>query len=131
VENSPAFLTSNAEIHSTSLPIKFCGQYYNVPGLHRTRRIVGTPSPGPRAMVGSKEEANSHRASQLRATFTICFGAACGLNKFTLVRQNMHSRPLLARSQGFNETCERHRGGYAHLCPLDSVLYHPFSLPYS
>jgi hypothetical protein len=24
-----------------------------------------------------------HRASQLRATFTICFGAACGSNKFT------------------------------------------------
>jgi hypothetical protein len=26
----------------------------------------------------------SHRASQLRATFTICFGAACGSKKFTL-----------------------------------------------
>jgi hypothetical protein len=47
---SPTFATSNAEMHSASLPIKsvamlWCASY---------GPIVGLPSPGPRARVGSE-----------------------------------------------------------------------------
>jgi hypothetical protein len=89
-----------------------------VPGLYRTCRIVGIPSPGPRAMVGSKEEANESQS----------FAAAC----YLLVRSqsvwgrhaaqtSSHWAAKHARSQGFNETSERHGGGYAHLCPLEDL----------
>ncbi len=79
--------------------------------MHRTCRIVGIPSPGPRAMVGSKEEANESQS----------FAAACYVHNLFRGGKTRTRGPLLARIQGFNETSEGHRGGDAHLCPLEDL----------
>ena len=59
-----------------------------MPGLHRTCHIVGIPSPGPRAMVGSKEEANESQsfaaACYLLVRSQSVSGRQAAPNKFTL-----------------------------------------------
>jgi len=72
-------------------------------------------------MVGSKEEANESQTLAAACYVPNVFQGGMRLKQVHIGRQNTPSRPLLARSQGFNEICERHRGRYAHLCPLEDL----------
>jgi hypothetical protein len=72
-------------------------------------------------MVGLNEEADESQSFAAACYVHNLFRGGMRLKEVHIVRQNTPSRPLLARSQRFNKTCEKHQGGYAHLCPLEDL----------